>query len=251
MLSTAYGRFWSMDVWEGSSLSPNSLNKYLYSLGDPIRYNDPSGYSAAAAGGSSLAEISIVTALIATFAVLSTSDILGGLASAADQMISDVQSALTGLVTTATTRTLAIVYALSRGASKALTEAIEGVKTQLKRIRCKGQLLFHYTSVAAAVAISTTGYLLSSSGAGKAFPPGAYASDIWPVDLTFTQRTLSLGFYNHPFHDVSAFVAFCSAKFTVVGHIFPRVRHYWAPAPAGIPVKIDVKFAGPNMMAPF
>jgi hypothetical protein len=38
------GRFWSMDLYDGSSEDPLSLHKYLYCQGNPIMMNDPSGH---------------------------------------------------------------------------------------------------------------------------------------------------------------------------------------------------------------
>jgi hypothetical protein len=42
-MSQSSGRFWSMDTFEGDGLSPMSLHKYNYAVGDPVDYTDPSG----------------------------------------------------------------------------------------------------------------------------------------------------------------------------------------------------------------
>jgi len=43
--SPQFGRFWSMDIFEGSQEDPASLHKYLYCSADPINAIDPTGYS--------------------------------------------------------------------------------------------------------------------------------------------------------------------------------------------------------------
>ena len=45
-MSTETGTFISMDTYEGSIYDPDSLHKYLYANGNPVKYNDPSGKSA-------------------------------------------------------------------------------------------------------------------------------------------------------------------------------------------------------------
>jgi RHS repeat-associated protein len=42
-LNVTTARFWSMDTYEGDSISPTSLHKYLYASGDPIDRSDPLG----------------------------------------------------------------------------------------------------------------------------------------------------------------------------------------------------------------
>jgi len=42
-LNVSTGRFWTMDNYEGVSLLPRSLHKYLYSSADPVNRADPSG----------------------------------------------------------------------------------------------------------------------------------------------------------------------------------------------------------------
>jgi RHS repeat-associated protein len=41
--SPQYGRFWTMDSYEGSQSDPASLHKYLYCASDPLNNIDPSG----------------------------------------------------------------------------------------------------------------------------------------------------------------------------------------------------------------
>jgi RHS repeat-associated protein len=44
-MNPSTGRFWSMDSYEGSSIDPVSLHKYLYANADPVNSTDPSGNS--------------------------------------------------------------------------------------------------------------------------------------------------------------------------------------------------------------
>ena len=41
--STQFGRFWSMDSWEGNLHNPVTQNKYTYGNSNPIQFTDPSG----------------------------------------------------------------------------------------------------------------------------------------------------------------------------------------------------------------
>jgi RHS repeat-associated protein len=43
-LSPGYGRFWTMDSFEGNNHAPLSLHKYLYAQADPVSRIDPSGH---------------------------------------------------------------------------------------------------------------------------------------------------------------------------------------------------------------
>jgi hypothetical protein len=43
-LSPGYGRFWTMDSYEGNNQDPISLHKYLYAHCDPVDLVDPSGH---------------------------------------------------------------------------------------------------------------------------------------------------------------------------------------------------------------
>lgn len=56
-MSVEFGRFWSMDVFEGFKTDPDTLHKYLYGNADPIGNLDPSGRF-------SLKEINITQAIV-------------------------------------------------------------------------------------------------------------------------------------------------------------------------------------------
>ena len=43
--SPEFGRFWTMDSFEGSQSDPLSLHKYLYAQGNPVNRVDPSGHA--------------------------------------------------------------------------------------------------------------------------------------------------------------------------------------------------------------
>jgi RHS repeat-associated protein len=60
------GRFWTVDPFEGMSIDPISLHKYLYANASPINFSDPTGRM-------TLEEISLTSVLIATMAIASFS----------------------------------------------------------------------------------------------------------------------------------------------------------------------------------
>jgi RHS repeat-associated protein len=43
MYSPATGRFLTKDSWQGDSIRPQSLNRWMYTEGNPVNYTDPSG----------------------------------------------------------------------------------------------------------------------------------------------------------------------------------------------------------------
>jgi len=59
------GTFISMDSYPGSLFDPVSLHKYLYANADPVKYSDPSGFSA-----TSLSECSVVQAIQSTLTAI-------------------------------------------------------------------------------------------------------------------------------------------------------------------------------------
>lgn len=61
-LDVRTGRFWGMDAHEGNNPDPRSLHKYVYVESDPTNKIDRSGHE-------SLAEVAVVTAVIATLAL--------------------------------------------------------------------------------------------------------------------------------------------------------------------------------------
>ena len=188
--------------------------------------------------------VSIVA--IGTAGILSGS---GSMRRAGQSLIDAVISGI-GEVSSAAVAAVSLAYMMMANQLDALKRATDALRKELKRIRCRGRLLFHYTNYEAARNIAFTGYILSSKGFGNGFPPGAYASDVWPTDLRFTKRTLAMAFKNYVY-DVSAFVAFCSTRFIVAPGfgIIRSVPHYYAPTKgAKVPVPVDVKFAGANLM---
>jgi hypothetical protein len=118
--------------------------------------------------------------------------------------------------------------------------------------RRKTKILYHYTSMASAVQILADGVILASAKkrfGGYSFPPGAYATDIKPWNLFYTQRQLSALFYGgNENRDVSCFVAIEQRDF--IGPLpFPEFpNQYYRPAPEGFPVPVEVVGIGPNLM---
>ncbi len=243
-MNTETGRFHTLDTFEGRNVDPQTLHKYLYAHGNPVFGFDPSGYQAV-----SINDMAIGVAIAGSLALLAVPSFLDSLHHVGESLITWAVGAAVDGVTSAITTAVLLAHAFVHSTSQAIKNAAEKLKKQLRRIRCKGRLLFHYTDPASAVAIGASRVLRPSRGFGAGFPAGAYASDIWPIDFTYTQRTLSMGFYGHPGRDVSAFVAFCSRRFTPApGGGIGRVTHYVARSKTLVP--IDVKLAGPNLMPP-
>jgi RHS repeat-associated protein len=57
------GRFISLDPWSGDITDPQSLNKYAYTLNNPLKYTDPDGEHPAVIGAAALAQ-AVVDAVV-------------------------------------------------------------------------------------------------------------------------------------------------------------------------------------------
>lgn len=67
------GRFSQMDMWEGNTRSPLSLNKYLYGNADPANFTDPTGYfGLAELGATSNIRATLATTSVPRFSALVT-----------------------------------------------------------------------------------------------------------------------------------------------------------------------------------
>jgi hypothetical protein len=102
--------------------------------------------------------------------------------------------------------------------------------------------------------IQADGFIFASSGkkfGGFTFPAGAYATDIKPTDVGYTQSALSALFYGGDIgRDVSYFVEIKRREFTPL--LYPGFPHQfisYAPF-GGFPVPVKVRKIGPNEMAP-
>ena len=65
------GRFVSIDPWEGNLTDPQSLNKYSYTLNNPLKFNDPTGKNPALVLVPPAAEL-IMAGTIAAYLALKT-----------------------------------------------------------------------------------------------------------------------------------------------------------------------------------
>ncbi|MDD6072554.1 MAG: hypothetical protein PUC12_17350, partial [Clostridiales bacterium] len=61
-MNPSTGTFISMDTYEGSIYDPDTLHKYLYANGNPVKYNDPSGNFSAAVMAAGMAINDTITA---------------------------------------------------------------------------------------------------------------------------------------------------------------------------------------------
>jgi hypothetical protein len=63
-LSNVTGRFLTRDEWAGDGSSPLTLNKYLYTNGNPVNYADPSGHCIIVVIGDTLACAVVIAGLV-------------------------------------------------------------------------------------------------------------------------------------------------------------------------------------------
>ncbi|MDD2764572.1 MAG: Ig-like domain-containing protein [Opitutaceae bacterium] len=228
------GRFWSMDSYEGSSSDPMSLHKYLYANADGVNNSDPSGnFTSMAELNFTAADVGLLATRIAVPAVRVA--------------ISPLAKVAIGVgFSSATAGVLTWVYH-----STEVEREREKVKTELKE-KSKGPILFYYGSkekIARYVAVSAiraSARFPRDRKGPLTFPEGAYATDIPPFDVLYTQSQLSSEFYNgDESHDLSWFIAFAKNDFArYYKHQF--IRH----APAGTWVPIEIVLFGPNLMSP-
>ncbi len=87
------GRFWTMDIFEGSKEDPLSLNKYMYCHADPVIRADPSGKA-----DYTLLSVLAGTAIGATIAVTRTAVVSKGEARARDYVKNGFVGAVAGAV---------------------------------------------------------------------------------------------------------------------------------------------------------
>jgi RHS repeat-associated protein len=69
-LNVSAGRFWSTDLYEGSSSSPASLHKYLYANDEPVDRNDPSGRQTSVAELSAELPTSLIISALAVISIV-------------------------------------------------------------------------------------------------------------------------------------------------------------------------------------
>lgn len=148
------------------------------------------------------------------------------------------------------------LYTLAKTDEKAATELQLARDTRRKVIedeeeRRKSKILYHYTSMSEALEIAADRVIYASAKkrfGGYTFPSGAYATDVAPWNLFYTQRQLSALFYGGSEHrDVSWFVAIEESDFYPLSYPeFPN--QYCRPAPEGFPVPVEVVLVGPNLM---
>jgi RHS repeat-associated protein len=226
-LNVGTGRFISQDSYEGNSSEPLSLHKYTYVHNNPINGVDPSGYffdtGISFGVRTTLANIAYPLYARVLAAVATSVLIIGGIASPFAEL------------------------------NAGLAQARANLKTRVEQDskREGSEILFHYTSKQSALEIFTSGGIFASLAKrfeGFTFPAGAYATDIAPWSIQFTQRRLSALFYGgNENKDVSFFVAIKKNDFIpIVSSTFPN--QYYRPAISGDFVPIEAIVFGPNLM---
>ncbi len=123
------------------------------------------------------------------------------------------------------------------------------LERKVNRRRHGQDVLFHYTTKRAALEIAYTRRIQASEtfrGTIRAFPAGAYATDIAPWNPLWTQSAIrSLFFGENAKRDLSWFVAverYDFDQFRDRPHFFVRYKR------AGEYVRVNVLAVGPNLM---
>lgn len=241
------GRFWNKDSYEGDPSNPTSLHKYLYCAADPVNNVDPSGHDPnfTAAGQTAISGIQFNSRTLEGVAVAEFQR------RAVQTLIFKVGAyAISGTaITTGIIAPAAIVISEAQRSA-----AMSRLKADVEREKQKrgGEILFHYTDWDSAVQIAMAGVIYASerySSGNFTFPPGAYATDVPPWSMEYTQSQLSALFYGGvEHHPVGAFVAIEQNDFYGPLEYKGFPHQYVRPAAAGTPVPVRVVTHGPNLM---
>jgi hypothetical protein len=245
-MNPSNGRFQTMDGYEGDQEEPRSLQKYVYVWNDPVDRADPTGnfvdgISTTFAAAENLEMTARDAARVSAGRRLATSRLDAAMA----QYITSTVIALGATAATVGVYELASVYGRS-DLRKAVKIRIETLKQ-----RNGGQFLYHYTDCEAALDILRLQRIFISPQAvdvrtGLVYPPGAYATDISPLER-YSQRELSNMLYFNPVRaagkDVSAVVVIRNER--PKGFIWLTSHQYYRPQ--GDVFALDVI---PNPMRP-
>ncbi|MCD6258512.1 MAG: hypothetical protein J7J31_02800 [Helicobacteraceae bacterium] len=150
-----------------------------------------------------------------------------------------------GLFATATVGTY-INQAIAQNPSLAfeLQREREKVREEVDSRRRDKKVLYHYSDRIAAQNIMATSMMRVTPQHSSGAPRGAYAADIKPWDMSYTQKELSALFYGGNINrDVSWFVAVNKDPFI---HRY-GTREYYIGSPDNI-VPVDVVTIGKNLM---
>jgi len=270
-----FGRWWTMDSWEGSKSDPVSLHKYAGFGNSPANRVDPSGHdytlpstvtvnagiqtttrTTASAGAARGLAIGVTVAEWNATAAAYQAGVSGSL------LYKGFAAGIAGATIAAH---LAAVTALLDPVESVVaaqqTILKEDVEKEARKKGCSGPLLFYYRDAITIAQAYTSSSLPISGGYTKPgelvakFPAGGYASDIAPWDPRFSQKELAWGFFGpgslSDARGVSFFVAFCadSGWKPLPNYITPGIFHYHkAPEPGALRIPIRPVAAGVNAM---
>lgn len=137
-MSVEFGRFWSMDDYEGANRDPLSLHKYLYTKGSPLNSRDPSG-------NVSLVEIQVATSIVSTLTDLNATSgfaLFDTIESGALNAGTNVAISSAAGVAVVAIAPLVRAFAKSiNGFTKIVTRAVPGGVVGLSRIHFRTRML--------------------------------------------------------------------------------------------------------------
>jgi RHS repeat-associated protein len=199
-LNTSTGRFWTMDNYPVNPADPQSLHRYLYVHDDPVGAFDPTGNDFVDEEAEATEEIEIQAQN-----ANQVQQVLNGIERATEAEASGVGPTIASFVASA----IGFVTAA------AATALMGRVKAEQAKQGCNCDVVFHYTGVYSAAEIYDSQIMFTSRGiTSRGLPSGAYATDIAPWEISYTQMDLKRILYFSPqrqqSQDVRAFVALCN-----------------------------------------
>lgn len=235
MTTNTHARFTQADTYLGEQSEPLTLNKYLYAGSAPTYFTDPSGYFFIGEQNAvHSAQSQLLTASNASATVLFTNF--------------KVRLALgVGVAVIPTSLGLETSVALEEARKELEYQVGTAAKTKGRR---KKDLLFHYSDQGKQQFIFSQNCIPVSPAyrgrlANSTRPTGAYATDIEPWNLKYSQAELANLFYKNSGRDVSKFVAFYGPDFSKLYSTQHEYVRYSRPNDC---VPIAKIFKGPNLM---
>jgi RHS repeat-associated protein len=203
-LNTGTGRFWTMDDYAVNPEDPETLHRYLYVRSDPVNTFDPSGNDFVGEEIGAAEDIEIVAQ-----DAQAVENVLQGIERASQATDAAAGGGGPGVATFIAAGVLGVTGAVAADALKGRVNADKASDG------CNCDAVFHYTDLVSAALIFKTDIMFTSRAIkSRGLPSGAYATDIAPWDLSYTQMTLKQVLYFSPgrqeTQDVSAFVALCN-----------------------------------------
>jgi RHS repeat-associated protein len=236
-LNTSTGRFWSMDDYPTNPSDPGSLHRYLYVQNNPVNAFDPTGNQSNVGEAVEEAEDIEKVAQDAN----AVQKVLNGI-----ERATEAEEAVSGA--SGGPSVSSFVAAAVRYTTAAAAQALQGyVTSEEAKNACSCGVVFHYTDILSAAEIYRFQFMFTSREIkSRGLPAGAYATDIAPWDLNYTQMDLKRILYFSPARQISqsvtAFVALCNDVFWGF-HAIPNQPHQFVKEgeyPGFVPVNAVV-----------